>query len=108
MAVLGNDDLFLRDQSACCRAGRFHQRLPRLALVAAGNGAGGFAGADGFASASFGEEMEDCLFEHGVSCGRLRAAALVAAELYFVPVLGPALAPLHSAAAGCARLGESL
>lgn len=105
MALLGDDDFSGGDEAACCCSGGFHEVVPCGAVAGVGDGAGGFAGADGFACATLMEQAEDGFFERFVFGGGLVGAAGVAAELDVVPVTLPLFAPGDGAAAGCAGLG---
>ncbi len=104
VAVLGNDDLSSADKPSRGRARSFHQRLPFFAFFAPRHATRRLAGANGLARAAFREQAEDCCFERLIFVAHFAAPAAIAAELYLVPVLRPALAPLHRASTCSAGL----
>lgn len=86
MVVLRDDDLVLGCEAAGGGAGWLHECLS-VATGGVGFGAGiasdepgSFGGADGFAGAAFGQELEDRRFQGWIVLGGVVAAAGVGAE----------------------------
>ena len=101
---LRNHEATRCNQAQCSRTHRPHQRLPLLPLLRFRHGPRHLARADRLPRTTLLQQPQDLRFQLAIPRTHLNPAAPIAAELHRIPILRPALPPLHPPPASRTRL----